>query len=428
MLLLKPFLGNYSVLLNSEETSNPELALDSSKAHGGTLVMWKVELDPYVVALPTTSPAFLPILLQVPGYAPSIHVALYLPTSGRDSEFVSALSLRDIFLDEVALNHACPVYIRGDANCNPRNQVRFALLKHFYSKHKFVSLDFFHPSHHHFTGNGLHDAQLDVLLYQPHTGHAEELNQIICKLEHPLVESAHDIIISSCHLPPAAPILESSSENISAKKIENSRVKVSWDEENTPLYQDIVSDNLVRLRDTWSDFSSHNAVSILLQSTNDVLTTGAAATNKTIQLGKEFKPKPVENPEVDAAQTRHLRLSKLVKHLESSNQSCAAQLEDARRAVSAARSDCKRATNAATMKMFNDRDTLTHNILESDPGSLFKAVKRSKSGSSSKIQSLKVGSKVYSGKSVQDGFFDSLSSLKSPDMTDPLLTILPGSS
>ena len=38
------FLGQFSILLNSEETSNTELALDCPKAHGGTLVMWKTEI------------------------------------------------------------------------------------------------------------------------------------------------------------------------------------------------------------------------------------------------------------------------------------------------------------------------------------------------------------------------------------------------
>ena len=65
--LTKTFIGEYSVLLNSEETSHPELSLDTSKAHGGTLIMWKTKFDPFVVPLPTPSPAFLPILLQMPG-------------------------------------------------------------------------------------------------------------------------------------------------------------------------------------------------------------------------------------------------------------------------------------------------------------------------------------------------------------------------
>ena len=65
-LLASPFRGKYSFLLNSEETSNPELALDCPKARGGTMIMWRTELDPYVIPLPTTSPSFLPVLLKIP--------------------------------------------------------------------------------------------------------------------------------------------------------------------------------------------------------------------------------------------------------------------------------------------------------------------------------------------------------------------------
>ena len=50
-LLSKPFLGQYSFLLNSEENSNSDLALESPKAFEGTLIMWRSDLDPYVLLL-----------------------------------------------------------------------------------------------------------------------------------------------------------------------------------------------------------------------------------------------------------------------------------------------------------------------------------------------------------------------------------------
>ena len=48
----------------------------------------------------------------------------------------------------------------------------------------------------------------------------------------------------------------------------------------------------------------------------------------------------------------------------------------------------------------------------------FRSIKSLKSSGSTSISSLKVGDKVYTGDKVSDGFFDSLSSLKSPDMTN----------
>ena len=127
------------------------------------MVLWKSELDPFVSPLPTSSPAFLPVYFNVPGFASPIHIALYLPTSGKDPEFVSALSDLDLFIEEIASTHSCPIYIRRDVNYNPKNIHRYNLLKHFCSKHKLVFIDFQHPSPHYFIGEGLHDAQLDVL-------------------------------------------------------------------------------------------------------------------------------------------------------------------------------------------------------------------------------------------------------------------------
>ena len=415
-LLTKPFTGEFSVILNSEETNNPDLALDTTKANGGTLVMWRSKLDPYIVVLPTTSSSFLPILLKIPGFSPSIHIGVYFPTSGKDAEFVTALSLLDTFMEETAAIHSCPVYIRGDANCNPKNTVRSTLLKHFCSKHRFASLDFLHPSHHHFTGQGSYDAQLDVLLYQPHAVPPEELSKLVCKLENPLVESAHDLILSTCHLPSVPTKSTDTSENKSAPKIVNNRVKIIWDNENLPHYQELISDNLARLRETWSNSSSPASVSILLQSTCDVFSSCAAASNKTVKLGKMPKTKPSKDLDVSAAQKRLLRLTKLVKQLETSSSSTESQLHEAKFAATSARAELRRLVNSKTMLAENARDALTHKVLDSDPSLLFKAVKSIKSNDSTNIQTLKVGDKVYSGKTVPDGFFDSLSSLKSPDM------------
>ena len=96
---------------------------------------------------------------------------------------------------------------------------------------------------------------------------------------------------------------------------------------------------------------------------------------------------------------------------------CQAQLAEARLAVCNARSTFRQADNLSTKKSCDDRDSLVHSVLDSNPGNLFNVVKSLKSASTSKIQTLKVGVKSYKGSSVPDGFFNSLSSLKSPDMS-----------
>ena len=46
--LTSMFRGKYCYNLNSEDVHCPELPLAVRKAHGGTMVLWKVELDPYI--------------------------------------------------------------------------------------------------------------------------------------------------------------------------------------------------------------------------------------------------------------------------------------------------------------------------------------------------------------------------------------------
>ena len=53
-----------------------------------------------------------------------------------------------------------------------------------------------------------------------------------------------------------------------------------------------------------------------------------------------------------------------------------------------------------------------------NPSKLHQAIRKEKSASSS-IYTLNVGSRTFTGNNVCDGFFDSLSSLKEPDMSSP---------
>ena len=62
------FQGEYTTILNSEDLHNPDLALSTARAKGGTMVMWQKDLDPYITVHLSDSSAFLPIVLQIPGF------------------------------------------------------------------------------------------------------------------------------------------------------------------------------------------------------------------------------------------------------------------------------------------------------------------------------------------------------------------------
>ena len=94
--------NDYCWSLNSGEMLDPVLPLVKSKAIGGTMILWKVKLDPFITVIPVTSTAFLPVLLNPPGSAPSVHVAIYLPTLGQERQFLDELSKLSITMDDIS--------------------------------------------------------------------------------------------------------------------------------------------------------------------------------------------------------------------------------------------------------------------------------------------------------------------------------------
>ena len=95
------FHGEYKYSLNSEDILDPDLPLSKSRAHGGTMILWKANLDPYITVHPVRSTAFLPVIFSPPNGPPSIHVAIYLPTHGKDISFVEDLSALVVCLDDL---------------------------------------------------------------------------------------------------------------------------------------------------------------------------------------------------------------------------------------------------------------------------------------------------------------------------------------
>ena len=121
--------GEYCYFLNSSDLHDPELPLISTHATGGTLCLWKRCLDPYITVHKTNNPSFIPIILSLPYHGVSIHVAIYLPTHGKETEFVSDLADLQICIDELVLKYpSAPLFIRGDANVNQKNKRRVSLL------------------------------------------------------------------------------------------------------------------------------------------------------------------------------------------------------------------------------------------------------------------------------------------------------------
>ena len=179
--LLRHFRPQYNYFLNSEDIYDDELAMVKNKTFGGTLILWKTNLDAYISVHPVSTTSFLPIVLQPPGVQTSVHICLYLPTSGLETQFLEQLILLQLTIEELSDKYAeCLIYLRGDANVNSKNKTRHRLFQNFLKSLQLHRIAINHNTYHHFIGEGLFDSEIDVIIQPGHVEANERIKYVFC--------------------------------------------------------------------------------------------------------------------------------------------------------------------------------------------------------------------------------------------------------
>ena len=288
--------GEYCHFLNSDDLYYPDLPLTKNKCSGGTLCLWRKWLDPYVSVLPVSTSAFLPIILKLPNCQVSAHFALYLPTHGKDIEFVTALADLKLCIEDISDTYpGAPIFLRGDGNVNAKNKNRVSLLEHFMNDFSLIRVSIPHKTYHHFVGAGAFDSDIDIILHGVSNPFPEEVTAVLCKFKHPEILSHHDIILSKFELLPQHTQHEQLNL-ITAPRAQLAREKVVWTEEGAESYKNAVSPHLRRLRDTWLTPDSQTSMSILLDMTNVIMSKSASYVNQTKTVGKKHVLKSKKTP------------------------------------------------------------------------------------------------------------------------------------
>ena len=414
LLTMNLFKGDYSSALSSDDVFDHELPLMKKRAKGGTMTLWKRQLDQYVTVHDSSSSSFLPIVFSFPNLPVTIFISLYLPTAGKDVEFVEEIAKLDGCLDDLSVKYpGSAIFVKGDANVNGGDKNRNAMLKKLCRDWDLVRLDLEHNSYHHFLGNGNSDSQLDVLLRTKN--HSEVLNKIFCKHDDPRVSSHHDALLSTILLPRLQK--SPSVVNPLAPHVSNDRVKVHWTDDGVKAYEKIVHGNLSRMRSNWLDSSSSASFSVLIQSTNSFLTNCAKSTNRFSELKSPFHAKSTKKPAILISSEEHLcrsyrMLRKAVINGSPQYSSISRNHKDAKRAL-------KRLRRQFDMKEALGRDKVLDSICSKNPSRAYKRLKNLKNSSSSKVDKMMVGHLTYYGETVPDGIFESIRRLKTdPDVTE----------
>ena len=414
-LQMKYLCGEYCFTLNSADKYDPELPLIKSRAHGGTMILWKLHLDPFISVCPVTSSSFLPITFQPPGSPLSIHICVYLPTLGQENQFIEEIAQLTITVDELLEKHpGAPVFLRGDFNVSGKNPTRSTLLNYFSNNHALLELKLPHPTYHHFMGNGKSDSFLDKFFFSKSLFHPEILKQIHCKLSDPFIDSHHDMILTQWTLPNVPPV-KPSSNNVVAPKVANKRSKVFWSDQGIDEYQSLVVPHLERVQKLWLASPSKSAMSLLLESTNNILTSCASITNETVPIAVRSDQKSRSTP--PAIRTSKNKLLKLYRNMKKNTQIFAHDMNFDMVDIVKLEYSKSRDAHRKLTRNFKSQDAFKRDselgTFASDPSLIHKKIKASRRCKAGKVQSLKVGPKTYVGDSVCDGFFDSISTLKS---------------
>lgn len=354
--------------------------------------------------------------MAIPGYPVTVHINIYLPTSGLNSEYVSELSKLETTLDEIDEDYDNPiVMIRGDANASIPVRIsnsRDKLFQYFCERMGLQSISTGHKTYHHFMGNGASDSSIDVILHRNSSLKiSEKVKTILCSKTDSRVDSKHDIIVTELSLPytdlpPAKPVETPPS-------ITNTKHRIIWSEEGILKYRELLSNTLLNLHDNWKNPPSPISFSVLLQCTNEAITSAAKLTNKVVDLSKEKPPPKVYiPPEVTSAakakKDAHLELQKVTSDPSSTH----SEQVLAKTKFSDARRGHRRVWRRHQAAEEQERDRKLSSICSKNPTEAFKLLKSVRATSSSKISEIKAGDKTYTGNDVATGFYDNIKKLK----------------
>ena len=399
--------GDYCWFLNSQDIQDPELPLVKSRAHGGTLMLWRKEFDPFIEVISTNTTSFLPVIFKKPGLVTTAHITLYMPTHGKESEFVADLAELRNCLDELNHRFSKPIlYIRGDGNINPNNTARAALLQQILRDYSLTRTYIGHTTYHHFVGDGMYDSNIDLLLHTSEDNISESVSTIVCKNENPAILSHHDVILSDFSVPTQAVTYTSALHNI-APRVEHARSKIFWSEEGKQEYCELVEPHLREAREKWLDPDSQMSMSVLLSLTNEILTKCATITNeyKIISTKKMTKarrtPKPIQLASNKMAKAhKALKLNKMTGDTQKLHEKFMATRRKYRQVVRSYRLK-------DAMHQYSQLDNI---FLK--PSSAYAYIRSCKSTKARQIEQLTVGEECYMGSAVCDGFYKSMTAIK----------------
>ena len=215
-----------------------------------------------------------------------------------------------------------------------------------------------------------------------------------------------------------APLPNDNEGNVEAPKVTNNKHKILWSNESIPNYQALLSKTLTHIQESFNNHKSKSSFSLLLQSTNEILTSASKETQKFIDLS--VKKKPVKKPtpkDIIIASKDKKSAHKAMKSINEDPYSSSEMKSEARSRFVNYRKTYRSVCRKVNAKKSFERDVKLHSILTSNPSTAFKTLRKHKSSSNDEVNELHVENKVYHDDKIIDGFYENIKCLKTVDPT-----------
>ena len=212
--------------LPEDKLSNPE------HTWHGAAILWHDSLHSSVLNLSNTHDRFTGIRLSFPGHH-ILAISAYLPTSGKDDDFLYCLADLSIFIMQNG-GETDTILIGTDSNCSEKSSSRrIHGFNSFCKDHDLLKIGCSEPTFHH--SNGISTSNIDCFLVSQRSSTNLRNISLQCNQENPQNLSSHDPVLGML----AVPCADSGSrqEKYSHTYTEFSIAKVMWDEDNLEKYQ-----------------------------------------------------------------------------------------------------------------------------------------------------------------------------------------------
>ena len=225
---------DYCVQISTPDQFTPPEDRLSSYDHTwhGAAVMWHESLNSNIVNIKNQPDRFTGIKIKFEGQS-ILAISVYLPTSGKDDEFLDCLAELSLFISENN-SDAGAILIGTDSNCSEKSSPRrIQGFKQFSDEHNLLKVCNQEPTFHHH--NGLSSSNIDYFLISSNCGPKLKKISLQCNQMHPLNFSSHDPVTAILAVPCAVEVCKQVKHNHTYTEF--SQTRVIWKEENIGEYQ-----------------------------------------------------------------------------------------------------------------------------------------------------------------------------------------------